>query len=157
MTEAIALAAQICRRFEGLRLKPYICPAGVPTIGYGATRYPTGKPVTLADAAITKHQAEELLAHDLSGFYVATVKLCPVLVAEPASRAAAITSFCFNLGAGRLKASTLRRRVNDKQWADAAAELMKWTRGGGKVLPGLVARRQAEADMLLGRYGSHPS
>lgn len=151
MTEAIELAAELCRRFEGLRLKPYVCPAGVPTIGYGTTRYKAGKPVQMSDPAISKSEAEDMLLHDLSGFYAATVKLCPTLLSEPPYRAAAITSFCFNLGAGRLKASTLRRRVNAKDWPGAASELMKWTRGGGKVLPGLVARRKAEARMLQGQ------
>lgn len=149
-SEALALAADLCRRFEGLKLKPYLCPAGVPTIGYGSTVYEDGRAVKLSDPAITKARAEELLQHDLVKFYNAAIKLCPVLAAQPAGRAAAITDFTFNLGAGRLKASTLRHRINQRDWNAAASELRKWTRGGGRVLPGLVARREAEIKLLLG-------
>ena len=56
--------------------------------------------------------------------------------------------FTFNLGAGRLQTSTLRRRINHTDWAGAALELRKWVHGGGRVLPGLVARRQAEIALL---------
>lgn len=68
--QAIAIAAGLCRRFEGLRLKPYMCPAGIPTIGYGSTRYADGKAVTLRDAPITAAQAEELLMATLRRDYL---------------------------------------------------------------------------------------
>ncbi len=68
----------------------------------------------------------------------------PVLATEPEERLAAIVDFTFNLGGGRLQTSTLRRRVNQRDWAAAAKELRRWVYGGGKVLPGLVARREAE-------------
>ena len=77
------------------------------------------------------------------------IKMVPVLAAEPEGRLAAIVDFTFNLGAGRLQASTLRRRVNQRVWAGAAQELRRWVYGGGKVLPGLVLRRVAEASFLL--------
>lgn len=64
------------------------------------------------------------------------------------SSLAAITSFLFNLGAPRYRASTLRRRVDAEDWPEACAELLKWTRGGGRILPGLVKRRSAEAELL---------
>jgi lysozyme len=73
-----------------------------------------------------------------------------VLATEPEGRLAAIVDFTFNLGAGRLQTSTLRRRVNQRDWIAAATELRRWIYGGGKVLPGLVARRAAEATWLLG-------
>jgi lysozyme len=72
-----------------------------------------------------------------------------VLAAEPEGRLAAIVDFTFNLGAGRLQASTLRRRVNQRDWVAARQELSRWVYGGGKVLPGLVARREAEVGLLL--------
>ncbi len=150
MMEVLTIAAGLCRRFEGLSLKPYRCPAGVPTIGYGSTTWEDGRPVSLADAPISAERAEALLAHDLARFYAATVKLCPYLVAEPPARQAAVVDFCFNLGAGRLKASTLRTRITQRNWNAAATELRKWVRAGGRVLPGLVARRDAEANLLLG-------
>ena len=77
------------------------------------------------------------------------VRYCPVLATEPEGRLAAIVDFTFNLGAGRLQTSTLRRRVNQRDWASAATELRRWVYGGGKVLPGLVTRREAEAAWLL--------
>jgi lysozyme len=78
----------------------------------------------------------------------ATLRYCPVLATESESRMAAIVDFTFNLGAGRLQTSTLRRRVNMLDWLGAVQELSRWVHGGGKVLPGLVMRRQAEAVLL---------
>jgi lysozyme len=71
------------------------------------------------------------------------------LASEPERRLAAIVDFTFNLGAGRLQASTLRRQINQRDWPAAASELSRWVYGGGKVLPGLVTRREAEAAWLL--------
>lgn len=72
-----------------------------------------------------------------------------MLATQPERQLAAIVDFTFNLGAGRLQASTLRRRVNQLAWGAAAVELHRWVYGGGRVLPGLVVRRQAEVDLLL--------
>ena len=66
---------------------------------------------------------------------------CPTLVTEPEGWLASIVDFTFNLGAGRLQTSTLRRRVNQRDWSGAAIELRRWVYGGGKVLPGLIIRR----------------
>ena len=83
----------------------------------------------------------------------ATLRYCPVLATEPEGRLAAIVDFTFNLGAGRLQTSTLRRRINQRDWAASAMELSRWIYGGGKVLPGLVARRKVEAALMSGpRY-----
>jgi lysozyme len=71
------------------------------------------------------------------------------LATEPEGRLAAIVDFTFNLGAGRLQTSTLRRRINQRDWAAAASELRRWVYGGGMVLPGLKTRRAAEIDLLL--------
>ena len=78
----------------------------------------------------------------------ATLRFCPVLATEPEGRLAAIVDFTFNLGAGRLQTSTLRRRVLQRDWPAAATELRRWIYGGGRVLPGLVLRRQAEVGLL---------
>ena len=78
-----------------------------------------------------------------------TLRYCPVLATEPEGRLAAIVDFTFNLGGGRLQTSTLRRRVNQRDWAAAAMELRRWVYGGGRVLPGLVARREAEVPLIL--------
>lgn len=145
-------AVELAKRFEGFhrvpkndplrRAHPYICPAGFWTVGYGHLCNPDHPP-------ITETEAETYLAQDLVTALTATLRYCPVLATESDSRLAAIVDFTFNLGAGRLQSSTLRRRVNQCRWADVAIELARWVYGGGKVLPGLVTRRAAEASLLL--------
>lgn len=98
---------------------------------------------------ITKGEAEANLAQDLKVALAATLRYCPALAKEPENRLAAIVDFTFNLGTGRLQTSTLRRRVNQRDWHGAGQELRRWVYGGGKVLPGLVARREAEVMLLL--------
>ena len=146
--EAVEVAATLCRPFEGLRLKPYICPAGYPTIGYGTVWKPDGTKVTMEHPPITKETAEAWLLHELRHNYLAgVVKASPGLLAIPRALGA-MTDFAYNLGVARYRSSTLRRRVDAQDWPAAKEELMKWVRGGGKVLPGLVRRRQAEAALL---------
>lgn len=145
---AVRLAAALCRRFEGVYLRPYICPAGVWTLGYGSTFYPTGARVGPHDSPITLTQAEDLLQFMLSSVFIPGVqRLCPNI--QHPEQLAAIVDFAFNLGLGRLKASTLRRKINEGDWEAVPGELRKWTRGGGRTLRGLVARREAEI-LLLG-------
>ena len=148
MTEqAIELALPLVRRFEGLRLKPYLCPAGVATIGYGNTFYESGARVTLSDAPITKARAEELMRWTLrQSVLPQVVWLCPGI--RKPQQLAALLDFPFNLGPGHLRASTLRRRVNEGAWDRVPAELRKWNRAGGRVLQGLVLRREAECALF---------
>jgi len=134
-------AVDLAKRFEGFYPRPYICPAGFWTVGYGHLCRPD-HPV------ITQAQAEDYLTADLQTALVATLRLCPVLAAEPERRLAAIVDFTFNLGAGRLQTSTLRRKINAREWDAVPGELVKWVYGGGRVLPGLVARRKAEVALL---------
>ncbi|XAQ41666.1 lysozyme [Ralstonia solanacearum] len=150
MTAVPQAAIALAKRFEGFhrvarvdptRAQPYVCPAGYWTIGYGHLCDPTHSPIAQA-------QAEVYLAADLVTALNATLRYCPVLAAEPQGRLAAIVDFTFNLGAGRLQTSTLRRRINQRDWAAAASELRRWVYGGGKVLPGLAARREAEVALL---------
>ncbi|NDP37335.1 MAG: lysozyme [Rhodoferax sp.] len=146
------VAAELAKRFEGFERKvkrgtqvsavPYVCPAGFWTIGYGHLCKPDHQP-------ITEKEAEAYLAQDLVKALNATLRYCPMLATEPEGRLAAIVDFTFNLGAGRLQTSTLRRRINQRDWLSAAQELRRWVYGGGKVLPGLVTRREAEAVWLL--------
>lgn len=144
-------AIDLAKRFEGFHrvpksdsghAHPYICPAGFWTIGYGHLCAATHQPITEAEA-------EVYLARDLQTALAATLRYCPVLAIEPEGRLAAIVDFTFNLGAGRLQTSTLRRRVNQKDWSAAALELRRWVYGGGIVLPGLVIRREAEVTFLI--------
>ena len=145
MKTALAVATSLCKHFEGLYLKPYRCPAGVATIGYGTTYKPDGRTVTMQDAPITKETAEAWLKHQLQTECLpAAVRMTPNLVGnEPAI--GAIADFVYNLGASRYKTSTLRRRLNAGQWDEAQYEIRRWTRANGKVLRGLELRREAEA------------
>ena len=148
------LAAELCRRFEGFRERPYLCPASVPTIGYGSTYYRDGRKVTLADGRITEPAARELLMYELLHTYAPGVlRQCPgllplALMTNDWGKFNAIVDFAYNLGVGRLQTSTLRRKINAQDWEGAKEQLMLWTRGGGKVLPGLVKRRQAECALM---------
>jgi lysozyme len=144
-------AIDLAKRFEGFhrvpqddpgRAHPYVCPAGYWTIGFGHLCQADHRPITAAEA-------EAYLALDLVTALRATLRYCPVLATEAEGRLAAIVDFTFNLGAGRLQTSTLRRRINQRDWSSAGTELGRWVRGGGRVLPGLVIRRHAEAGMLL--------
>lgn len=145
---AIKTARDLCVVFEGMYLKPYLCPANVPTIGVGSTFYESGVRVTLADPPITRERAMELLEHELQACLPRVQRLCPGLSDWGDKAAGAILDFAFNCGTGALQNSTLRRRINADDVAGAQSELMKWVRGGGRVLPGLVRRRAAEAALL---------
>jgi len=147
---AVQTARGLCLVFEGLYLKPYLCPAGVPTLGVGSTFYEDGTRVSLKDPPITKERALELLEHELLQCLPKVQRLCPGLAdwGEPAT--GAVLDFAFNCGTGALAGSTLRKRINADDVPGARAELMKWVRGGGRVLPGLVKRRAAEAALLEG-------
>lgn len=145
-------AVDLAKRSEGFhrmprndplrRAHPYICPAGFWTVGFGHLCKPDHPP-------ITEMEAEVYLAQDLTKALTATLRYCPVLATESEHRLAAIVDFTFNLGAGRLQASTLRRRLNQKDWPGVALELRRWVYGGGKKLPGLVMRRDAEVGLIL--------
>lgn len=150
--EVPTAAVDLAKRFEGFhrvpkadpqrRAHPYICPAGYWTIGYGRLCKPSHPPITEEDG-------ETFLRQDLRTALDTTLRHCPVLATGPENRLAAIVDFTFNLGGGRLQTSTLRRRVNQREWDAAAHELRRWVYGGGKVLPGLVVRRSAEITLLL--------
>lgn len=148
LDEVLHYAASICRRFEGLYLKPYLCPAGVPTIGYGATFYQDGKKVSLRDKPITKEQAEDLLTYHLKQYFLKEVLLlCYTLDTE--SKTASILDFAFNVGLGNLKSSTLRKRILSKNWEDVPNQLMRWNKAQGRVLKGLTLRREAEKVLFI--------
>lgn len=123
--------------FEGFSPRPYLCPAGVWTIGYGHTRG-----VTKESPHIDELEAMELLRGDVASAEASVSRLVKVPLTD--GQFAALVSFVFNLGAGRLQASTLLRRVNAGDHAAAAEEFKKWTLAGGKRSKGLIRRRAAE-------------
>jgi lysozyme len=138
----------LIKRFEGFRSAPYKCPAGVPTIGYGATFYPNGKKVTMSDKPITEAEATELLQSILVRFEQYVDSYCIDTITQ--NQFDALVSFCYNLGPANLKASTLLKKVNANPKDETIrAEFMKWTKAGGRTLKGLVTRRTAEADLYF--------
>lgn len=144
----LELAASLCRQFEGFRSKPYLCPAGIPTIGYGSTYYSNGQKVTLNDHPMSQEDANALLMAELQHTYLPGVlRYCPILATDE-RKCNAVVDFCYNLGIGRLQTSTLKRKINAQDWDGAKEELKKWNKGGGKVLAGLDKRRKAECNFM---------
>jgi lysozyme len=151
LDKILEIGLPLIKRFEGLVLKPYMCSANVPTIGYGSTFYMSGAKVTLKDPPISASVADELLKLAVNtSFLPAVLKLCPTLQNE--HQAAVILSWVYNLGAGALKDSTLRKVILAKEWSKVPTELLKWdkARVNGKLttVRGLTVRRQAEADIF---------
>jgi len=139
---------RLLQEFEGLRLTSYLCSAGVPTIGYGATFYHDGTKVKLGQT-ITRDQAAQLLKDHLKEFEGSVTGLLNGTKVN-ANQFDALVSFCYNLGAANLAKSQLLRFIkanpNDPK---IAAEFLKWNRAGGEVSTGLVRRRKKEAQLYF--------
>ena len=150
MKTAVTLAANLCREFEGFRGRPYLCPAGVPTIGFGSTFYPDGTKVTMKDAPITRERAEEMLQHTLvKTFLPGVLRQCPNLKDAAPERLGAILDWTYNLGEGNLASSTLRKKLLADDWLAACTEILRWNKGPDRQpLPGLVRRREAEVQLI---------
>jgi GH24 family phage-related lysozyme (muramidase) len=147
----LAPALQIIKEFEGCHLHAYLCPANVPTIGWGSTQL-NGRPVQLGDT-ITQAQADAMLTKQvLEQFGPGVLRLIPSAAKWKPDQIAAITSFAFNVGLGALEGSTLRQRLNAGQLAAqvVAEELPRWNKGDKGPLPGLVRRRAAEVALFGG-------
>ena len=137
-----ALAADFVAQFEGLSLTAYRCPAGVLTIGYGHT----GKDV-LEGQRITKDEALALLVDDLKRHFQDIKRLVTTEVTE--NQCIALLSFAFNIGATNFQRSSVRKNLNRGAPLQAAESFLLWNRAGGKVLPGLTRRRNAERRLFL--------
>lgn len=135
---------QLVKQFEGLRLKAYLCPAGVPTIGYGST----GKHVKMG-MEITEDEAELLLRRDLKRFEIGVAELIGD-TPTTSDQFSALVSLAFNIGLGALARSTVLKRHNLGNPRGAANAFAMWNRAGGKILPGLIRRREAEAKLYRG-------
>ena len=139
---------EMIKTFEGFRAAPYKCSAGVPTIGYGATFYPDGKKVTMSDKLITVQEGTALLASMLTTFEQYVDSYCIDSINQ--NQFDALVSFCYNLGSGNLKISGLLKKVNTNPNDETIkAEFMKWVKAGGRTLPGLVKRREAESTLYF--------
>jgi lysozyme len=147
MHEALELAAEIAKPFEGLILEPYHDPVGLPTIGYGHLLSRKAWADLSQWEAIDEAEAERLLESDMMKAFNAVDRLITYDVSAP--QRAALIDFAFNCGGGNLQASTLRRVVNRGELDEAPKQLMRWVFARGVKLPGLVRRRKAEADMWL--------
>jgi len=133
----------LIKSFEGLRLSAYKCPADVWTIGYGTTAG------VKEGQIITKERAEELLRDDVKRFEDQVLRLVKVPLTQ--GQLDALVSFTYNLGAANLGNSTLLRLLNAGDYKGAAAQFDRWTKAGGKELPGLVKRRAAERALFEGK------
>lgn len=133
----------LLKKFEGCKLKAYRCPANILTIGYGHTSV-AGEPQVTEGLTITQAEAEEVLKRDLVKYEKGVADLVKVPLTQ--HQFDVLVDFAYNAGLGNLKSSTLLKRVNASDFDAVPTELMKWTKGGGKELPGLVRRRRAEAE-----------
>ena len=145
-------ASQAClnliRDFEGLKLKPYKCPAGLPTVGIGSTRYENGRAVTMNDEPITEARAWELLKHRLVSCELAIRRLVKVKLTQ--CEFDALVSFIYNVGEGNFANSTLLIMLNDgDDKGETSAQLLRWNKVKGVPCDGLTRRRQAERSLFL--------
>ncbi len=158
----------LMHKYEGFRSRPYLCPAHIWTIGYGHVLYQEqirlpvvrvdGKetpmlrkemPLKPEDNRVwTKTEIDELFRTDVRTFERGVLRLVPGVVGRQGAFDA-LVSISFNFGLGNLQRSTIRMRANRGNWEGAAEAFRMWTKGGGKVLPGLVKRREAEIALFL--------
>ena len=147
--EFMPLALELIKKYEGFSAKPYLCPAGVWTIGYGNTKYPNGIRVGKNDHSISEKEALQMLSLTVEKEFLPKVlELSPILKQHP-NKLAAVLSFCYNLGAGAYANSTLRKKINTSQFEQASKEFGKWVMASGKKLNGLVKRRAEEAELFI--------
>lgn len=141
MTTSTRAGLSFIKQFEGCELKAYLCPAGVPTIGYGRT-----KGVKLGDTC-SQAQADAWLTQEYDEFEAGVRKL--VTVALTANQLGALVSFAYNIGLGALRTSTLLRVLNAGDYSGAASQFSRWNKAAGRVLAGLSRRRAAEAALFV--------
>ena len=153
-----ARGIQLIKHWEGVRYRPYTCSARLFTIGVGHVLYPAqGRlPLDQRDAyslephdnrTFSKDEVDGILGIDLQRFETGVARLFPMVLTQGQNDA--LVSFAFNLGLGGVQRSTLRQKVLRGETQEAADEFLKFTRGGGKILPGLVKRRNDERALFL--------
>ena len=144
-------ALKIIKEFEGCHLDAYLCPAGIPTIGWGSTRL-IDRGVQIGDR-ISQEMADDLLRNDVEIRHRELVRLLPLISRWPGHRVAALVSWAYNVGLGAVESSTLRRRLldRDEPVQTIREELPKWDKANGKSLAGLTRRRAAEVALFVGQ------
>lgn len=140
-------AVALIKVSEAFSSEPYLCPAGVPTVGYGSTRYPDGRAVRLSDAPISETAACDILLTTLVEYEKAVNRYVTVPLNQ--NQFDALVDFAYNAGAQNLRSSTLLKKLNSGDYAGAALEFGKWIYGAGKKLGGLVIRREAERKLFV--------
>ena len=135
----------LIKEFEGFREHAYICPAGVPTIGYGTTLI-EGSPVKIG-MTISESKANDLLEDQVNQVYAAAV-IRHVTVPLNQNQFDALVSWTYNLGESSLATSTMLKKLNQGDYDSVPAQMMRWTKANGVDLPGLVRRRKAEAELF---------
>jgi lysozyme len=147
------------KKDEGVRLRPYRCPALLWTVGVGhvidsnhiRVKLDERKGLAIPDGwdrTLTMDEVNDILAKDLATFERGVLRLCPEGLTQ--GRFDALVSFSFNVGLGNLQRSTIRMKHNRGDFDGAAESFMAWTKAGGKELPGLVKRRKHERALYLG-------
>ena len=138
-------AIDLIKKYEGFRSQAYQDSVGVWTIGYGTTRI-NGEPVK-AGMTITEDRALELVRAEVNKLWTNIESILTVRLNE--NQMNALVDFAYNLGFNALKTSTLMKKLNAGDFTGAANEFTRWVYAGGKVLPGLVKRREAEKQLFL--------
>jgi GH24 family phage-related lysozyme (muramidase) len=153
----LAPALKIIKEFEGCHLQAYLCPAGVPTIGWGATQL-NDRPVKLGDT-ISQARADQLLADDVAARYQRLVELLPMVRKWSGNRAAALVSWAYNVGLQAVADSTLRKRLlaGGDPVQVIREEIPRWDKANGKPLAGLTRRRAAEVALFVGQELQQPA
>lgn len=146
MTYVPDAAVDLVKPFEGFRSAPYQDATGIWTFGYGSTRDASGEPVCATTKPITEPEACELVKRDLLSAAASVDGAVTVSLTD--NQRAALDDFVYNLGAGNFRASTLLRKLNAGDYEGAAVEFDRWDQAGGRVLAGLLRRRQAETTLF---------
>lgn len=147
MKKASNKCIELIKHFEGFSAKPYLCPAGVPTIGYGSTRDTDGKPITMSHKPITEVEAANLLRATLVTYENAVNRYVKVELNQ--NQFDALVDFAYNAGAKNLLGSTLLKKLNKGDYLGASKEFSRWVYAGSKKLNGLVRRREAERQLFI--------
>ena len=156
-------AIHMIKHHEGVRLRPYRCPALLWTTAVGhvidpshaAVKYEDRKNLPIPDGwdrSLTMGEVDAILAQDLARFERGVARYCPAAV-NSQGQFNALVSFAFNVGLGNLQRSSIRMRYNRGDIEGAADAFLMWTKAAGRVLPGLVKRRQDERAMFLAHLG----
>ena len=159
INKVLDIASKIAKPFEGLykvindKVYAYHDPVGYPTIGYGHLLSKEKYKDLSEYEVLTIPQAEELLKQDMKYAVLQAIKASPILAKEEnIKRWASISDFIFNCGIGNYKISTLKKKIDTEDWEESVHQIKRWNKSSGRVLRGLVLRRDAESKLLAHEY-----